>query len=374
MPFGDGFLEITSSLTDGQIPGNRFPAWVAAAALFLGLLLALTFIRRTLVKRYRVAAEHSATPWDDLLLALVQHTRTSFIVVVALFFAAVPLTLPEKTQTLLQRITVIALLVQSGFWCSTVLTARLETYRRARLGTDPAGVTTLNAIGVITRIALWTVVLLLSLDNLGVDITALIAGLGIGGIAVALAVQNILGDLLASLSIVLDKPFQLGDFLIVDDHLGSVEHIGLKTTRLRSLSGEQLVFANADLLNSRIRNYGRMFERRVVFTVGVTYQTPRDRLRQIPELLRTAVEAQQPVRFDRAHFKEYGEFSLNFETVYYILTPDYNRYMDIQQAINFGIHESFDRAGIAFAYPTRTVFLHPASMTNDPSPRSNQAV
>jgi small-conductance mechanosensitive channel len=195
------------------------------------------------------------------------------------------------------------------------------------------------------------------LDNLGVDITALIAGLGVGGIAVALAVQTVLGDLFASLSIALDKPFVVGDFLIVDDLLGSVEFVGLKTTRLRSLSGEQLVFSNSDLLNSRIRNYGRMYERRTAFDIGVTYQTPREKLKKIPDIIRTAIEKQDDTRFDRSHFKAYGDFSLNYETVYYISGPDYNKYMDIQQAINFEIHAAFEREQIEFAYPTQTIFV-----------------
>jgi small-conductance mechanosensitive channel len=215
----------------------------------------------------------------------------------------------------------------------------------------------MTAVGFVARLVLWSVILLLALDNLGVDVTALVAGLGVGGIAVALAVQNILSDLFASLSIVLDKPFAVGDFLIIDSFLGSVEHVGLKTTRLRSLSGEQLVFSNTDLLGSRIRNYGRMFERRVVFKIGVTYQTPRDKLTKIPGIIREAIEAQDKTRFDRSHFNEYGEFSLNFESVYYVLGPDYNLYMDIQQAINLRIHERFEEEGIEFAYPTQTLFL-----------------
>jgi small-conductance mechanosensitive channel len=177
---------------------------------------------------------------------------------------------------------------------------------------------------------------------------------------VALAAQNILGDLFASASIVLDKPFVMGDFVIVDDHLGTVERIGLKTTRIRSLSGEQLVFSNNDLLQSRIRNFKRMYERRVVFSIGVTYQTPHDKLAEIPALLRAAVEAREQVRFDRAHFKEYGDFSLNFEIVYYVLSPDFNIYMDIQQAINLEIHREFERRDIEFAYPTQTIFVERA--------------
>jgi small-conductance mechanosensitive channel len=180
-------------------------------------------------------------------------------------------------------------------------------------------------------------------------------------VAVALSVQNILGDLFASLSIILDKPFVIGDFLIIDDYMGSVEYVGLKTTRVRSLSGEQLIFSNSDLLKSRIRNYGRMFERRVVFSIGVTYDTSREKLRRIPGIIREAIEAEDKTRFDRSHFMNYGDYSLQFETVYYVLSADYNSYMDIQQAIYFAIHEAFEQEGIEFAYPTQTLFVTQAA-------------
>jgi len=222
-------------------------------------------------------------------------------------------------------------------------------------------VTIFNAIGFVSRIVIWSLVVLLALDNAGIDVTALVAGLGVGGVAVALAVQNILGDLFASLSIVFDKPFAVGDFLIIDSYMGSVEYVGLKTTRLRSLSGEQRVFSNSDLLGSRIRNYGRMYERRVSFDIGVTYQTPRDKLRMIPEILREAIESQKQTRFDRSHFKAYGDSSLLFETVYYVGVPDYNIYMDIQQAVNLRVHERFEEEGVEFAYPTRTLLVRSLS-------------
>ena len=204
-------------------------------------------------------------------------------------------------------------------------------------------------------------VALVALDTAGIDITALVAGLGVGGIAVALAVQNILGDLFASLSIVLDKPFVIGDFIIVGDMMGTVEHIGMKTTRVRSLSGEQLVFSNTDLLSSRIRNYKRMQERRALFRFGVTYQTSRDLLARIPEVVREVIEGRDETRFDRAHFAGFGDSSLDFEVVYYMLVPDYNAYMDTQQAVNLELVGRFEEIGIDFAYPTRTVFVeHPS--------------
>jgi len=211
----------------------------------------------------------------------------------------------------------------------------------------------------------------LILDNIGVNISALLAGLGIGGIAVALALQNVLGDLLASLAILLDKPFEAGDFIVVDQYLGTVEHVGLKTTRIRSLSGEQIIVSNTDLLGSRIRNYKRMTTRRIEFAVDVVYGTPAEKVKRIPLLLRQSVEAQPQARFDRAHLKEFGPSALVYQIVYIVESPDYNVYMDTQQRINFAIIEHFEREGIDFAFPTRTVHLAsaPPSVPTSPAKR-----
>jgi small-conductance mechanosensitive channel len=256
----------------------------------------------------------------------------------------------------------IFLLVQIGIWLTVITISTVEHYSKQTLAKNPAAATTMNAVGFISRIVIWSVITLVALDSMGINVTTVVAGLGIGGVAVALAVQNILGDLFASLSIILDKPFVMGDFLIIDEHMGSVEYIGLKTTRIRSLSGEQLIFSNSDLLKSRIRNYGRMFERRVVFNLGVIYNTPRDKLKRIPEIIRDAINAQEKTRFDRSHFMKYGDYALQFETVYYVRSPDYNIYMDIQQSIYFAIHEAFERERIDFAYPTQKLFVAQTSV------------
>jgi small-conductance mechanosensitive channel len=208
-------------------------------------------------------------------------------------------------------------------------------------------------------VVIWSLVLLAALDNLGVDITALVAGLGVGGIAVGLALQDVLKDTFAALSIILDKPFELGDFVVVDDLAGNVEHIGIKTTRVRSLSGEQLVFGNGDLLSSRIRNFKRLVERRGLFTFGVLYSTPADTLERIPEMVREIVDGLETTRFDRAHFKAFGDSSMDFEVVYYVLDAEYLTFMDLQQAINLALVRRFADEGIEFAYPTRTLFLEP---------------
>jgi small-conductance mechanosensitive channel len=337
--------------------GNSLLQWTIALVVLLLSYLLLQLAVRIAGRRLAALATGTETQWDDIIANAINRTRTLFLFVAGIFISSHFLQLPERTQSFIYSLFIITLLVQAGIWLGVVTLSTLEQYRQQALKKNPAAATTINAMGFLSRILIWSVVLLVALDNLGIDVTALVAGLGIGGVAVALSVQNILGDLFASLSIILDKPFVIGDFLVIDDCMGSVEYVGLKTTRVRSLSGEQLILSNSDLLKSRIRNYGRMFERRVVFNIGVTYDTTREKLRRIPAIIREAIESQDKTRFDRSHFMKYGDYALQFETVYYVLSPDYNLYMDRQQAIYFAIHEAFEQEHIEFAYPTQTLYV-----------------
>jgi small-conductance mechanosensitive channel len=337
--------------------GNTFQRWLAAAAVFLIALIVLRLLKAFLARRTARWAEANASAWPAFLRGLIERTRTWFLLLAALYCGSRVLTLPEETASGLKTAAVVVLLLQAALWGNALLSFAVIHYSRQRLATDAASATTISVLGFLAKLALWALVILVALDNLGINVTALVAGLGIGGIAVALAAQNILGDLFASLSIMIDRPFVLGDSIAVDGFQGTVENIGVKTTRLRSLSGEELVFANGDLLKSRIRNYKRMTERRVQFTVGVAYQTPHAKLAQLPALLREIVESQSPIRFDRAHFKALGDSSLVFEVVYVVLTPGYQQFMDIQQAINLAILERFEQQQIEIAYPTQTVLL-----------------
>jgi len=326
-----------------------------AIAVAAGVFAALWAIRGLVRRKYARLAATEATELLEIPLHAASRTTLPFLVVVAAAAGAMAFGVEGRAAAGMQKIVTIAFFWQAGLWVSTALVAWLDHRRKVTLDEDKAVAGSIGIIRFVARLAVWAMVLLLTLDNLGVDITALVAGLGIGGIAVALALQNVLGDLLASLSIALDQPFVIGDFVIVGEHMGTIEYIGIKSTRVRSLTGEQIVMSNADLLSSRLRNYGRMYERRVVFTLGVTYETPRDKLRRIAPLLREIVEAQDGVRFDRAHFAKYGPYSLDFEIVYHVLSPDFSRYMDAQQAINFRIHEAFEALGVEFAYPTQTL-------------------
>ena len=339
------------------VEANAASEWLIAAAVFIAVFAAVAIARYVVARLVAAVSRKTGVAWGDALADALEGTSFVLFIPLAAYVASLTLTVPARIERFLDLAAIAALLLQAAVWGNRVIGFWLRRKVQVARETDPEGATALSLIGFAARVLLWTFVLLLALDQFGFDINALIAGLGVGGIAVALATQNILSDLFASLSIVLDKPFVVGDFIVVDNLRGSVERVGIKTTRIRSLDGELLVFSNADLLKSRIQNYQRMLERRVLFSVGVVYQTPHEKLGRITQWLRDAVEAQQGTRFDRAHFKEYGDSALVFEIVYYVLTRDYNTFMDVQQAINLAIFERFAREGVDFAYPTRTLYI-----------------
>jgi small-conductance mechanosensitive channel len=347
-----------TSLVSMRLFENSLVSWMIAGGVILVVFAALFFVRAAIRRYHARLRQTEGTELAEIPVEILSRTTLMFFAALSVFAGVSTLEMSDRTQSVLRAAFMLTVFIQAGIWASAAAMAWLER-RRRRTATlsDRAVVGSLGVIAFIARVAIWSLVLLVALDNLGFDVTALVAGLGIGGIAVALAAQNVLGDLFASLSITFDKPFLVGDFLIVDDYLGSVEDIGVKSTRLRSLSGEQIILSNADLLKSRVRNYGRMLQRRIVMTHNVTYETPLELLREIPGLIRAAIEAHSDTRFDRAHFAKHGAASLDFESVYFVLSADYNRYMDIQQAINLRIHEEFARRGIEFAYPTQMLYL-----------------
>jgi small-conductance mechanosensitive channel len=339
--------------------GNSLSRWFLAVVIAAATFAVLKFFQVVLSKQLSQLAKKSKIEWDDLIAELLEkRVKSFFIIALAIFAGSLFLTLPPRISWVIRAITIVAIFVQVAIW-GTDSISWLTLRARKKTEHDPESFSTYSALAFIGKLVLWSILLMLVLHNLGINVTTVIASLGIGGIAVALAVQNILGDLFASMAIILDKPFIVGDFIIVGDQMGTVERIGLKTSRIRSLSGEQIVFSNNDLLSSRIRNFKRMWERRVVFSVGVTYQTPREKLEAIPGMLQEIIEREEQARFDRAHFKSYGDFALIFEMVYYVKDPAYGVYMDTQQAINLEIFRRFEDEGIEFAYPTQTLFLVP---------------
>lgn len=350
---------------DFQILNNSFEQWLLALLTAGITLLILWGIKRLLIHRLQALAGRTDNNLDDLLAEAVRATKIPVLIVVALYVGSFLLSFEPLVRDWMWAITFIVILLQVGLWADKGVQVWLRRYSQAHLEDEAGDVTTMRALIFVMRLVIFSILFLIGLDNIpGVDITALIASLGIGGIAIALAVQNILGDLFASLSISLDKPFVIGDFIEVGDYKGRVEEIGIKTTRVRSISGEQVIFSNSDLLDSRIRNFKRMEERRVSLTIGVSYDTPAEKLRRIPEMVAGILNNIDEVRFERVHFKSMGDFSLNYEVVYHVTRPDIDLHMNILQEFNLALFEIFAAEAIEFPFPTQTVLLNQESPFN----------
>lgn len=337
--------------------GNTLKAYLVAILFFFGSLVTLYLLKAMGLRRLKQWIRQTPWKYDDMMLEVFEKLLWPLFYVGAFYFSVQQLVLNPAVDKLITALVVIALVIQST---RLVLLVVLTLFEKIWLEKAPEQRRTMASKSMLTilRVVVWGLAVVFILDNLGFNISAVVAGLGIGGVAVALAAQTILGDLFNYFVIFFDKPFEEGDFIIIGEYLGTIEHIGIKTTRIRSLSGEEIVFANSDLTASRIRNYKRMAQRRVLFTLGVVYHTPLEQLRKIPGLIRGIIEGIPDTRFDRAHFKAFGDFNLIVEVVYYVMGADYNKYMDIQQQINFAIKEVFQREGIEFAYPTQTLFLN----------------
>lgn len=326
--------------------------WIRALIVATLSYLVIDLVSRFLTRRITALSQRTKGRVDDVIAAALAGTKSFLILLFAILIGLHTLDFSDKVELRLSQALVIVIGIQAAIWLNRAINTWME--KVVDPNTDPAlrNRATTTTMVFMLRLAVMLTVLLTVLANLGINITAFVASLGIGGVAIALALQNILSDLFASLSIGLDKPFEIGDFIIVDDLMGTVEYIGVKTTRLRSLSGEQLIRSNTELLKSAIHNYKRMSERRVVFKFGITYDTPVEQVGQLGAVVRDIILAQNPVRFDRAHFMNFGPGSLDFEVVYYVLSSDYNIYMDIQQQINLEIMRACAARNIGFGFPT----------------------
>lgn len=339
------------------ILNNTVGDWTITLSIILVSLIVLRLLKFVLVKRLRTLASKTKATFDDFIISIVHSSVMPVLYVLAIHSALQYLTLSPKFAAVEN----IAVMVATTFFVLRIIASAIGYGFRLAVSRHEHNAQRekqSKGILLIIQVVLWAVGILFLIDNLGYDITTIIAGLGIGGIAIALAAQTILGDLFSYLVIFFDKPFEIGDFIITDDKLGTVEYIGIKTTRIRTLSGEQLICSNTDLTNSRVHNYKRMQERRIVFEFRVVYGTPLAKLKIIPQMVRHIIESTEATRFDRAHFKSFGEFSLIFEVVYYVLSPDYNIYMDIQQSINVKLFELFEKEQIEFALPTQMVLVN----------------
>lgn len=354
---------VLNNFLNTEFLSNTVEDYLIAIATFLVALLVIRIIKSVVIGRIRKWSRHTATDLDDRLIRIIEQPTLLLLGVGAFYVGVGNLSLHPILQQSVDVVCVAVgtVLVIQLLGSLVEYGARLYLLKR---GEDPAMEQTINAVVPAVKVIVWAIGIVFLLDNLGFDISAVVAGLGIGGIAVALAAQGVLGDLFSYVSILFDRPFELGDFIIVGDLVGTVEHIGLKTTRLRSLTGEELVIANTDITASRIQNYKRMARRRIAFNLGVTYETTAVQMKQIPGIIQEIIENVNSVTFDRAHFSSYGDFSLNYEVVYYVETNDYEVYMDAQQLIYLAIKEAFEARSIEFAYPTQTLYMDGTAVEN----------
>lgn len=334
--------------------GNSLRSFLFSVVILLVSVTLLIVFDKIILKQLKKWASQSSTQLDDILVGILNERFLPIGYVLTVYFAVSHLQLHSALTSLIQAVVVIMITYQSARLIISVLIHLASNQFKRK---DQKGSIVSRSILTIIKVVVWGMSFVFVLDNLGFDVNAVIAGLGIGGIAVALAAQTILGDLFNYFVIFFDRPFEEGDFVIVDDQLGVIEHVGIKSTRICSLGGEQIVFSNSDLMSSRIRNYKKMAKRRVVFKVGVVYQTSLEKMKSIPGMIKEIIGKIPDAFYDRCHFKSFGDYSLDIETVFYVMGSDYNKYMDIQEKINLEVMELFEKKGIEFAYPTQTLFV-----------------
>lgn len=336
--------------------GNRIWDYLVACILLVVGVLVINIVVRYFIRRLKKIAGKTASTIDDFIASVLEKIGIPFLYLLLIYVSIKSLTFSPYIEKGLNYSVLAVVLIFSARLITMIISYGLKIYLTRR-GDGLTLERSMKGILIVVKVLVWAGAVIIFLDNLGIKVTAVVAGLGIGGVAVALAAQAILKDLFSYFSIIFDHPFKVGDFIIIDDYLGTIEYIGIKTTRIRSLGGEMLIFSNSDLTDSRLRNYKLMEKRRVVFKLGVVYQTPLKQLKEMPKIIENIIKNIKDTTFDRAHFFSYGDFSLIFEVVYYVISPDYNKYMDVQQEINFCIKEDFEKRGIEFAYPTQTLFI-----------------
>jgi len=351
-------LGFFNTLLSTSLLGISLANWLAMLCIILlSFTLARTIIGFVL-RNLRTRAEKPGAHVSHIAIQVLSSTSNTLLLLAAILIGVGILDLPDRWLTRVSSLWFVVAALQAGLWANRAVALALHHYFVKHSQADVyqgSALATLSLWGA--KVLLWAVVGLAMLSNLGVNITAFVASLGVGGIAIALAVQNILGDVFASLSIAVDKPFEVGDFIVVGSLAGTVEHVGLKTTRIRSLGGEQIVMANAEMIGSTIQNYKKLQERRIVFKFGLTYASQPKQIRQVTAALKDIIQRQDKTRFDRAHLLAFGDSSLDFEVVYIVLDASYNLYMDIQQAINLEMMEAFAKIGVRFALSSRSLYV-----------------
>lgn len=334
--------------------GNSLLGWVSALLIFLVALAVLVQLKRIVLTHLKNLSKKTKSQIDDAVIAFFEKVSGFFYVSVSLFASVQHLVLPDLVHLLIKGAFFIALVYEMIRLAESILSF-FVAMKLGKLGKEETSLS--SALSLMLRVVLWTVGILLILSNLGFNVTSLLASLGIGGLAVSLALQPLFSDIFSSFSIILDKPFEEGDFIVSGEYKGTVQRIGLKTTRLQALQGEEIVISNTELTAARVQNFKKMKKRRIVFAIGVTYETPPSKLRKIPKIIEDIVAAKELADFDRAHFWEFADSSLNYEIVYYINSSEYADYMATQQGINIEILEAFEKEDIEIAFPTRTIHV-----------------
>ncbi|MGO4771207.1 mechanosensitive ion channel family protein [Flavobacterium sp. W22_SRS_FK3] len=335
---------------------NTFLSWLIAAGMIIASIIIIKTVKVVVIKRLKNWAMNTKTTWDNFIIEVVDKSVLPILYISSFYFALLTLKLPDNINKVIH----IAYMFSFTFFILKIISAAFKKFVYSFIQRSEESESKQKQAGgliAIVNIIIWICGLIFLIDNMGYNVTTLIAGLGVGGIAIALAAQAVLGDLFSYFVIFFDRPFEIGDFVVLGDDNGVIEYIGIKTTRIRTLSGEQLICSNTDLTNSRLRNYKRMEKRRIVFSLGVTYQTTHSQLAEIPNIVKGIIDSQSQLQFDRGHFSGYGDFSLNFEFVYFVLDADYNLYMDNQQKVYLEIFSAFEKEGIDFAYPTQTIIM-----------------
>ena len=334
---------------------NTILDYLIFLGVLVGSLIVIRIVGYFVFKHVAKLTKKTATTIDDELCKNIKKYVMPAVYFAALYFTSKMLEIGDELSKIINGSILAVITIMAALFASSVFVMLFNKYWEGKR-TNANKELAIKTLSGLLKVTIWVIAVILFLDNIGIRITSLIAGVGIGGIAIAFAAQSILGDIFCFFTIFFDRPFEIGDFIVSGDKMGTVEYIGLKTTRLRALDGEQLIFSNTDLTGSRIQNYKRMEQRRVLFTLGVTYDTTHDKLREIPSVIKSIVDEAPNTTFGRAHFAAYGDFSLNFEIVYYILSADYDEYMDIHQEVNLKIKEEFDKRQIEFAFPTQTIY------------------
>ncbi len=339
--------------------GNTGRDYLAAAIMVIASIILLKLFKRLVVLRLKAAAMRTKTDFDDVLVNMLNNFHWPLYLVISAYIAAKALVLPAALSRVFHYMLLIGVVYYGVRALQDVIdftAGKLIKKREKNGGAHEASV--IRTFVRVMKWILWIIAFLTIISNLGFNITTLVAGLGIGGLAIAFAFQKILEDIFSSISIYFDKPFEIGDFIIVGEHMGVVKSVGIKSTRIQALQGEEIVISNRELTSTRIQNFKRMQRRRIVFKFGVVYGTSNAKVEKALGIVRDVVKKAKLADLDRVHFKEFGDFSLNFEVVYYLNSSDYNDYMDTQQEVNMGIKDGFEREKIEFAYPTQTVVLN----------------